>query len=208
MRRNLNLIFVLLTFALLLGAMAHAQSGRKQKKADPQPPVQGVNRPELRTQPEPEVEVEKPKEKEKGPGLMIATGMGDIDVPLYYTDIAREACLRELRDELKTADLREARNQSRGEAMKTAKDDDRTYVVWMEVLYDRFGSVNSTGVDLRYTVFEPKTGKIAASGSGYPTQPTRGVPIPPIGASRAQVYLDWMGRDVAQQVIRRLGLRP
>ena len=208
MRHKYNPIIALLCCSLMLAAIASAQSGRKQKKADPQPPVQGVNRPELRTQAEPEAEVEKPKEKEKGPELVIMTGMGDMDVPMYYTDTAREACLRELRDELKTADLRESRNQSRGDAIKTAKEDEHTYVVWMEVLYDRFGSTNSSGVDLRYTVFEPKTAKVAASGSGYPTQPNRGVPIPPIGASRAQVYLEWMGRDVAQQVIKRLHLRP
>lgn len=206
MRRRLVFICAVSLCAVLC-ALAFGQSGRKQKKPDPQPPVQGVNQPDARVQPEPEAEPEKnkEKEKEKGPVIMVATGWGEIEIPNYYTDTAREACLREFRDVLKgSVELREARNQHRGDAIKTAKEDDRTYVVWMELVVDRFAS-SSGGVDLRYTIFEPKTGRVAGSGSGYPRQ-SSGRSVPPIGASRAQVYLDWMGRDVAQQVISRLKL--
>jgi hypothetical protein len=66
---------------------------------------------------------------------------------------------------------------------------------------------SNTGVDLRYTVFEPKTGKVVGTGSGYPSQPSGRMPVPPIGASRDQIYLEWMGRDVARQVMKRLNLR-
>ena len=59
---------------------------------------------------------------------------------------------------------------------------------------------------MRYTLFEPKTAKIIGTGIGYPQQP-RGGSLPPIGASRYQVLLEWMGRDVAQQVLKRLGWR-
>jgi len=207
MRHRRSLFFAVALCALLLSA-GFAQSGRKQKKPEPQPPVQGVNQPDARVQPEPQAEPEKDraKEKERGPTIMIATGWGEIEIPNYYTDVAREACLREFRDVLKgTVELREARNQHRGDAIKAAKEDERTYVVWMELVVDRFAST-SGGVDLRYTIFEPKTGRVAGSGSGYPRQPS-GMSVPPIGASRAQVYLDWMGRDVAQQVMGRLKLR-
>jgi hypothetical protein len=207
MRRHLTL-FSALMLCLALCAFAFGQSGRKQKKADPQPPVQGVNQPETRVQPEPQVDPEaKPeKEKERGPTIMIATGWPDVQIPNFYADVSREACLRELRDVLKSSvELREARNQHRGDAIKAAKEDERTYVVWMELVVDNFAST-SGGVDLRYTIFEPKTGRVAGSGSGFPRQPS-GMSMPPVGASRAQVYLDWMGRDVAQQVMGRLKLR-
>jgi hypothetical protein len=207
MRRNLKLILAALFCLLMLNAVAFAQSGRKQKKVEPQPPVQGVNQPEARTIPEPEVAPDKPKEKSPGRAVMVATAMADIGISSFYPDAARQGCLREFRDVLRMADLREARDQHRSEAIKVAKEDDRTYVVWMEFEYDRMGT-SSYGFELRYTVFEPKTAKIVASGYGYPQQPSGPIALPPIGASRADLYADWAGRDVARQVMKRLGWVP
>ncbi len=206
MRRKPKIIVSVFICLCILSATGVAQSGRKQKKVEPQPPVQGVNRPEARVQPEPDAESEKPKEKDRGPTIMVMTGMTDLNIPMYYADIARQGCIAEFREELKSSDIREGRNQNRSDAIKMAKDDDRTYVVLIELEYDRFGN-SMTGVDLRYTVFEPKTAKVIATGSGYPTQPTGRTPIPPIGASREQVYLEWAARDVARQVMKRLNLR-
>lgn len=207
MRHNLRLILAPCICVLMLSAMAIGQSGRKQRKTDPQPPVQGVNRPETRVDPEPVVAPEKPKEKEPQRSIMVMTSMPDIGIPLYYTDIARQACVSEFRDALKTIDVREASNQTRSDAIKVAKDGDRTYVVLIEVQLDRLGGTMG-GLDLRYTIFEPKTAKVAGSGSGYPTQPTNRLPVPPIGASRDQISVEWAGRDIARQVMKRLGLTP
>ena len=211
MRHNLKYWAIVLAcglFAacLLLGATALAQSGRKQKKAEEQPPVQGINQPETRTVPEPEVSPDKPKEKEKGPVVLVSTAMPDIEIPMYYTDAAREGCVNELRREVKSIELHQERNQHRSDAIKAAKDDDRTYVVYIELTYDRMGAGSMNGLDMRYTIFEPKTAKVVGTGSGYPRQPS-GMGAPPIGATRDQVYVDWAGRDVAQQVIKRLNLR-
>lgn len=205
MRFNLKSLAVMVCCVWLLGAVAAAQSGRKQKKADPQPVVQGVNNPDARTVPEPEVVPEKPKEVEKGKAVMISSAMTDIEIPGFYADTAREACLNELRREVKTIQLSSERNQHRSDAMKAAKDGD-TFVVWIELIYDRMGAGSMNGLDMRFTVFEPKTGKPIAFGSGYPRQPG-GMSAPPIGASRDQMYVDWAGRDIAQQIIKRLGLR-
>jgi hypothetical protein len=204
MRPNLKLIFAALFCLLLLDAATSAQSGRKQKKADPQPPVQGVNQPEARTVPEPEVAPDKPKEKDPGRALMVSTDMADIGISSFYPDAARQGCIREFRNVMRAIDIREERNQHRSDAIKAAKGDDRTYVVWMEFEVDRMGT-SSYGFELRYTVFEPKTAKIVASGYGYPQQPSGPIGLPPIGSSRADVYADWAGRDVARQVMKRLG---
>lgn len=206
MRHNLKFATAIAVCVLMLGALAFAQSGRKQKKAEVQPPVQGVNQPETRTVAEPEVAPEKPKEKEKGPAILVSTAMTDLEIPGFYADVAREGCLNEFRRELKTVELRGERNQHRSDAMKAAKEDERTYVVWIELTYDRMGAGSMNGLDMRYTIFEPKTGKIVGTGAGYPRQPS-GVGLPPLGGSRDQVYVDWAGRDIAQQVIKRLNLR-
>lgn len=206
MRRNLSLLFALLLCTFLVISIA-GQSGRKQKKAESQPPVQGVNRPELRTQPEPEVEAEEKKEekKEKGPAVLVMSDMGDMNIPMYYTDTARQACVAELHEMLRMLDVREGRNQTRSDAVKAAKDDD-VYVVYLELAVNGMGTMG--GIDLRYMIYEHKTAKVLGAGSGYPMQPNRGSGMPPIGANRIQMQLDWAGRDVAQQVIKRLGLRP
>lgn len=204
MRKHL---FAALIFCVALGTLAIAQSGRKQKKADPAPPVQGVNQPELRTQPEPEVEPEKEKEKDKKPQrfLMIATEMPDIGISTYYPDMARRGCIEEIRDHLKNVGVREASNQTRSDALKTAKDSDDTYVIWMQFEVDRMSSSSRGGFELRYTILEPKTGKSIGNGYGYPQQPQSRVPLPPMGTNRPEILADWAGRDVARQAIRRLG---
>jgi len=207
MRRNLKPILAMMVCLLTLAAMASitsGQSGRKQKKAEPQPPVQGVNQPDARTVPEPEVTPEKPKEKDPGRSALISTSMADIGVSSFYPDAARRGCIDELRRALRTIQISEERNQHRSDAIKSAKESDRTYVVWMEFEVDRMGT-SRYGFELRYTVFEPKTAKIVASGYGYPQQPTGPISLPPIGTGSADIYADWAGRDVARQVMKRLG---
>src|SRR5262245_48726662 len=182
MRRNLHLTFTsgccVLLF-IVIASIAMGQSGRKQKKADPAPPVQGVNQPELRTQPEPTVEPEKEKKKEPDRVLMVSTEMPDMGISMYYPDLARRGCMEEIRDHLKGVVLREASNQNRSDAMKAAKDTEDTYVVWMQFQADRFTASSRGGFELRYTIFEPKTGKMLGSGAGYPQQPQTRVPLPP-----------------------------
>ena len=206
MRHNLKFAATAVVCVLMLAVLALAQSGRKQKKAETQPPPQGINQPETRTVAEPEIAPEKPKEKEKGPAIVVSTSMTDIEVPGFYADTAREGCFNELRRELKVIELRQERNQHRSDAIKMAKEEENTYVVYIELTYDRMGAGSMNGLDMRYTIFGPQTAKVMGTGSGYPRQPNNGG-APPLGASRDQVYVDWAGRDVAQQVIKRLNLR-
>jgi len=204
MRRNLKPILAALVCLMTLAALASGQSGRKQKKAEPQPPVQGVNQPEARTVPEPEVTPEKPKEKDPGRSVMVSTAMADIGISSFYPDASRRGCIDELRQALRTIQISEERNQHRSDAIKAAKESDRTHVVWMEFEVDRMGT-SRYGFELRYTVFEPKTAKVVASGYGYPQQPTGPISLPPIGTGSSDIYADWAGRDVARQVMKRLG---
>lgn len=201
-------ITTVLLLTAILSITSLSQSGRRQKRAESQPPVQGVNQPEARTQPEPTSAPEEERQKRQGPGILVMTGMPEAMVPIFFADIARQGAISEFRNILHgDHDIREARNQSRGEAIKAAKEDDKYYVLWLEVELDQMGS-SMMGVDLRYTIYEPQTARVAGIGSGFPTQPSSGSSIPPLGASRQQVYLDWAARDAARQVVKRLGWRP
>lgn len=207
MYQLIRLTIPLIFLAALLSIPSLGQSGRRQKRAENQPPVQGVNQPEARTQPEPTSAPAEERQKEEGPGIIVMTGMPGAMIPIFFADIARQGCINEFRTILRTAhDIRESRNQSRSEAIKAAKENDKYYVLWLDVDVDQMGT-SMMGVDLRYTIYEPKTAKVAGIGSGFPTQPSSGSSMPPLGASRQQVYLDWAARDVARQVIKRLGWR-
>jgi hypothetical protein len=206
MRRNLKPVFAALICLCALAAFAtltSGQSGRKQKKAEPQPPIQGVNQPEARTVPEPEVSPDKPKEKDPGRAVLVSTAMADFGISSFYPDAARRGCIEEFHDAMRTVKLSEERDQHRGDAIKAAKDSDR-YVVWMEFQADQMGT-SRYGFELRYTVFEPKTAKVVGTGYGVPQQQTGPISLPPIGSGRTDVYADWAGRDVARQVMKRLG---
>jgi hypothetical protein len=206
MRRNLKPLFAALICLLTLAAFAtltSAQSGRKQKKAPPQPPVQGVNQPEARTVPEPEVSPDKSKEKDPGRSVMVSTAMADIGISSFYPDAARRGCVEEFRGAMRAIQISEESNQHRSDAIKVAKESER-HVVWMEFQADQMGT-SRYGFELRYTVFEPKTAKVVGSGYGVPQQPTGPIALPPISGGRADVYADWAGRDVARQVMKRLG---
>lgn len=207
MRRYSLPIIAALLFALACPFNSSAQSGRKQKKAEPLPPVQGVNQPELRTQQEAVVSPEDNKAKEKDKtGVEVMSSMPDIGIPLYFTDTARRAFSQELRKFSQSVQLTDGgNNKNRKDAMDAAKNSDKTYAVLLELQTDQFSN-NGYGFDLRYWVFEPKTGKQIAFGSGYPAQPN-GMPQPPIGASRVEIYIEWAARDVAQRVAAKLGLR-
>jgi hypothetical protein len=206
MRRNLKTVFAASICLLALAAFAistSGQSGRRQKKSAPQPPVQGVNQPEARTVPEPEVSPDESKKKGPKRAIMVWTEMPDIGVSSYYPDIARRGCMEEFRRAMRDLEMTEASNQHRSDALKAAKDSEYAYLLYMEFRIDSM--MGTYGFDLRYTVFEPKTAKVVGTGAGNPRQPSGPVSLPPIGGARSDYYVDWAGRDIAQQVMKRLG---
>ncbi|MFN7828632.1 MAG: hypothetical protein ACK5RR_11750, partial [Acidobacteriota bacterium] len=69
MHQLIRLTIPLIFLAALLSISGPGQSGRRQKRAESQPPVQGVNQPEARTQPEPTITPEEERPKEQGPGI-------------------------------------------------------------------------------------------------------------------------------------------
>ncbi len=208
MRRQLQFVFTA-CFCLLLASTAPAQSGRKQKKADPLPPVQGVNQPETRTVAESTVEPEdrdKPKAEELKTKIQVMSEMGDMGIPSYFNDTVRAACAHELKRQARGLQASDSGgNKNRTDAMDVAKNNDNVYVVLFDLQVDRMGT-SQNGLELRYTVFEPKTGKQVAFGTGMPVQPS-GFPQPPIGATREQVQIEWAARDAAQQILSKLKLR-
>ena len=198
--RNAKWFAPLLILALLATA-SFAQSGRKQKKAPDLPPVQGVPAPSKTPEtpqpdvPEPDPEKEKEKEKERAnaKGIILGTDWADMNVSMGMADYVRRACHSELSRIVRGLEIRNTGSMSRSDAIKMAKDEDRFYVVAIE--FQTFGSQ----YEVRYTIYEPKTAKSIGIGSA---------PIYSDGTGRVSYYsFERAGRDIAQQLVRRLDLR-
>jgi hypothetical protein len=195
------LLFAPLLILALLNTAALAQSGRKQKKAPDLPPVQGVPAPSKTPeapqpdipQPDPEEEEKKEKARASAKGIILGTDWADMNVSMGMADYVRRACHSELSRIVRGLEVRNTGNMSRSDAIKMAKDEDRFYVVAIE--FQSFGSQ----YEVRYTIYEPKTAKPMGTGSA---------PIYTDAYGRASYYsFERAGRDIAQQLIRRLDLR-
>jgi hypothetical protein len=197
MKQRLMLMVVVALIALT-ASVALGQSGRKSKKAETQPPIQGVNQPDTRVVPEPEAQTAKPKEKPLT--ILIASDMADLMGASFYADIARQACVAELREN-RALDIQEQKDANRAEASKRAKQDE-IFVVHLELRTSAFASSSAgSSFDLLFTIYEPKTGKVAGSGSGYPSQGAR-MPIPSGGYGYEQRNVEMMGRDAARKALK------
>lgn len=210
--KRISLFAALIGFALIIAINVSAQSGRKQKKTETQPPPQGVNQPETRVIPEPTgVSENQPKSKDKQISVLVASDLVDAFSSGYYIDNARQGCIAELRDQSRTLDIREARDTNRAQAAKRAKEDE-IFVIHLELRSSGMASSTVSGsFDLMFTVYQPKTGKIAGTGSGYPAQGGARMPIPAGGYGYDQRALELMGRDAANKalkIIREKGTSP
>ena len=205
MRRNaskpsVRIAILVVAFSTLFGTLSFAQSGRKQKRPEAQPPVQGINQPDARVAPEPTVEVA-PKPKDVGPGVIVASELTDIGMSNVYTDAARQGCIAELRA-AHVVDLQEARDQNRAEATKKAKEAE-VFVLLLELRVDSMSSSSGRySFELRYALFEPKTGKVINNGAGYPTSPDMRSPSPPNSYDYEQRQVELMGRDAGRKALK------
>lgn len=202
-RRRATLIaFCLL---LLVAAVALGQSGRKQKKADPLPPVQGL--PSSATKddktPEPDPQPEPEKKAEIRQRVVIVSDTASFDVSMISMNVARQACVDELRRGVgRDVNIQDGGSMTRGEAMKAAKNDDISYYAFLEA---RTMSASSGQAELNYVIFAPKSGKISGTGIGLPMR-SGTITRPPIAASQYDYAWELCGRDAARQIAGRLKL--
>ncbi len=186
---------------ILLSTVAFGQSGRKQKKGQDLPPVQGVPAPSKTPEPPksdlPEIDPEKEKEDEKKKasmrGIIIGTDWADMNVSMGIADYVRGACQDELRRTVRGLEIRSTGKMGRSDAIKMAKDEDRFYTVLME-----FSTMSQ--LEVRFTIFEPKTAKVLGIGSAW-------IQTDSYGRS-SYYYYERAGRDVARQILGRVDLHP
>ena len=175
-----------------------AQSGRRVRKSEAMP----IPLPEATPMPTP---VPRPK-----PAFSFIVGLDRLGnfsrVSLNaYSGVLRN-CAGRLNDspvvraEIATRDL------SRGEAVKMAKAEKETYIVWIQLRADTFSGETGiyddpNDVYINYAVFAPITGKTTTQGNSYPkAYRNKGINLPS-STTIGDYYLNLAARGAAERIL-------
>ena len=182
---------------------AQAQSGRRQVKPAPAAPV-----PTPTPEPTPT-----PKKEEEKSELLFFIGADRTDsfstFPFTYYDAVVRGCADRLRSG-SSADI-DVTNGSlnRGDAIKKAKSDTKTYVILLTLKYDSMAR-SSDELILEFVVFAPGTAKIAVNGRSYMNSNRAGPISVPRGGSSSTLYREQLlklaGEDAGNRILKSLHL--
>jgi hypothetical protein len=134
--------------------------------------------------------------------------------PYSYYDAVVTGCSEELRDHTGASVDFTTKSLSRGEAVNKAKNDAKTYVVYLQ-LKEPMGSSSTQSSDqleVEYIVFAPQTAKVVVSGTSFQNARRAGpVVVGPTGTGSTNVMyreelLRRAGQDAGQRIIKSLHL--
>ena len=204
-RKSLLLVLSLAMLAVCAFAV-QAQSGRK--KITP-PPAAPVPTPTPEPTPQP-----KPQQKESEIGFIIgADTFGTFEVlPLNYYEAAMHGCADRLRSGSSAHVTVAQDNMSRGDAIKKAKGETKTYVVLMKLVLDRMYAKSYNDLELEYVVFAPQTAKVLTSGRTYLNVNRKGPVV--VGPTRREttsaIYREQLlkqaGEEAGERILKALNL--
>jgi len=195
MKYRLLTVAVVLVLSVLT---VQAQSGRRQIKHEPAAPV-----PTPTPEPTPT-----PKKEENKSELLFFIGADRSDsfasFPYSYYDAVVRGCADRLRSSSADIDVSD-QSLTRGEAIKRAKADTKTYVVLLTVKLDAMARSYDDMV-VEFVVFSPGTAKVATSGNSYLNSNRAGPISVPRGGSSVmyrEQLLKLAGEDVGKRKIGR-----
>lgn len=182
-----------------------AQSGRKHVK-----PAPAVAVPTPTPEPTPA-----PKKTEKVSELLFYIGADRNDsyamLPFTYYDWAVRGCADRLRAGSSAGVDITDRSFSRGEAIKKAKAETKSYVVLLNLKFDNMAR-SDTELILEYVVFAPSTAKIVTQGHSYLAANRAGPVIvgPTSRGPNSDLYRQQMlqraGEDAGNRILKALHL--
>jgi hypothetical protein len=203
---NLSLIAVFALFALWAGPVA-AQSGRRAPRSSaPAPTPQAAP-------------VEKKPTAETRAALSFIVGIDRVasfaSIPMYLYDSVLRACAERLDDSPSVKVNIANREMNRGEAIKRAKAETDSHIVWIQLRFDS-GRVQSDAdlseVYVDYWVFAPTTAKMITNGRSY-QQVYRGggvIVMPRPGGRASLPYTEQLlkqaARDAAERILSAMDL--
>ena len=195
---------------ILSGSLvSQAQSGRRQQRTEPAAPV---------PTPTPEA-TPTPKTEKKDPDLILfvaADRSGSFTpYPYSFYDAAVIGCSDGLRKNASASVDFSTKELTRSDAIRKAKSDSKTYVVYLQLRSDTMGgsSASQNGdIQLEFTVFSPTTAKVVANGVSYQNARRAGPVIvgPTGGGSTSMLYREQLlkraGEDAAERILKSLHL--
>jgi hypothetical protein len=205
MRAKFQIVGVVLALVAFCAIAAQAQSGRRQPRTAPAAPVPTPT-------PEPTPEPKK-QDKDSDLGFIIAadryTNMNSY--PWSYFDAVMVGCAGRLRSgSSATVDIAQ-QDMNRSDAIKKAKGETTTYVVLIKLKLDDMAS-SYDDLEVEFTVFAPKTGKIVVFGTAYQNANQSGPIITrPNSRGRSgplyrEELLKRAGEDMGDRILKTLNL--
>ena len=191
------------TVVLLCVLSINAQSGRRQNKPAPAAPV-----PTPTPEPTPV-----PKKEQKEQDLMFVVGadrQGSYSIPSTYYDAIVRGCAQRLRERSsRDVDVSD-RDLGRGDAIKRAKADSKTYVILLGLKYDAMAR-SSEDLVVEFVVFAPTTAKVVTTGHSYPAANRAGpLIVGPRGRTPGGLYFEEVlkraGEDAADRILKAMDL--
>jgi hypothetical protein len=197
MNRQLKLALLVSVAAIVFITIAQAQSGRRQTKPAPAAPV-----PTPTPDPTP-----KPKEEAKSDlGFLVGIDRSDgfTYIPLTFYSTVLQGCADRLRHG-SSAKVDTADHLTRADAIKKAKTEKTTYVVYLRFSSMSMRDYSSEEADLEFIVYAPVTGKVATNGRSYQNANRKGPVVvqPPRGGTNT-VYQERLLRIAAEDAADRI----
>ena len=193
------------TLIIVLCALSvQAQSGRRRTTPPPAAPV-----PTPTPEPTPA-----PKKSDNEDELMFLLGTdrysSNVNLPFSYYDAALNGCAERLRAGTSASVDVISKDFSRGDAIKRAKAETKSYVVLMTLSADTMGR-RADELLLEYIVFAPVTAKIVTSGRSYMTGKRAGPVVIQPPRTRDGVYypeetLRRMGEEAGERILKAMHL--
>lgn len=193
------------TLLIALCALSvQAQSGRRRTTPPPAAPIPTPS-------PEP---TPTPKKENRDDELGFLLGAdrysSNANLPFSYYDAVLRGCGDRLRAGSSAIVDVAGKDLSRGDAIKRAKAETKSYVVYMTLSYDTAGR-RADEVLLEYIVFAPVTAKIVTSGRSYMTGKRAGPVVVQPPRTRDGVFypeetLRRMGEEAGERILKAMHL--
>lgn len=200
------LVFCLAVLAVCAVAL-QAQSGRRKVTPPPAAPV-----PTPTPEPTPEPKPERDKENEVG-FIIGSDSFGTHEVlPLTYYEAVMVGCADRLRSGSSAHVSIAQQNMSRGDAIKKAKGETKTYVVLIKLVLDPMYAKSYNDLEVEYVVFTPQTAKVVTSGRTYLNVNRKGPVV--VGPTRRETtsalyreqLLKQAGENTGERILKALNL--
>jgi hypothetical protein len=201
MRYQRYAILLLLAFCAVA---VQAQSGRRQVKPPPAAPIPTPT-PEPTPQP-------KAQEPESDLGFIIGSDRFGFDnYPISYYEAAMQGCADRLRSGSSAAVSVAQGNMNRSEAIKKAKGETETYIVYLRLVLDQTYARSLDDLEIEFVAFAPKTAKVVVNGRSYLNANRKGPIIVPntrgqTGALYREELIRRAGEDAGSRILKALHL--